>query len=69
MQRKTLRVLLLSISFCFSIPASGQDASSDAESFFESKVRPVLATNCVECHGPTKATAPQTSEVSRFLSA
>src|SRR5262245_58408159 len=39
----------------FSPCASGQDATNDAEGFFESKVRPVLAAHCVECHGPTKA--------------
>lgn len=53
MRRGTAIVLVLWLSG--SPCASGQDAANDAESFFESKVRPVLAGNCVECHGPTKA--------------
>ena len=35
--------------------AADQPPALDDEAFFESKVRPVLATNCVECHGATKA--------------
>ena len=31
-------------------PSGGADAGSVA--FFESKVRPVLAARCFECHGP-----------------
>ncbi|MBI3465073.1 MAG: DUF1553 domain-containing protein [Planctomycetes bacterium] len=34
--------------------AQGEDAAS-GEAFFESKIRPVLAGVCVECHGPKKA--------------
>lgn len=30
-------------------------AGEDAGTFFETKVRPVLATACVKCHGPDKA--------------
>jgi Protein of unknown function (DUF1553)/Protein of unknown function (DUF1549)/Planctomycete cytochrome C len=29
--------------------------SEDHETFFETRVRPVLAGACIECHGPTKA--------------
>jgi len=35
--------------------AADPSSSPDDETFFESKVRPVLAANCVECHGATKA--------------
>jgi mono/diheme cytochrome c family protein len=55
MPRGTAMVLVLWISLSGSLRGSGQDAASDADSFFESKVRPVLAGHCVECHGPTKA--------------
>ena len=55
MSRGSATGLLLSL--CCAWCAHGQDARSDADSFFETKVRPVLAANCVECHGPTKASA------------
>ena len=32
--------------------ARAESASRDAEQFFESKVRPLLATKCQDCHGP-----------------
>jgi mono/diheme cytochrome c family protein len=32
-------------------PASGDDAAREAERFFEAEVRPLLAKNCVKCHG------------------
>jgi mono/diheme cytochrome c family protein len=37
-----------------SIPALAGD---DAAEFFETKVRPVLATHCISCHGPAKQKA------------
>jgi hypothetical protein len=43
--------MIFSPGFC----ARGQNSASNSEDFFESKVRPVLAGHCVECHGPTKA--------------
>ena len=46
--------LVLALWAVCSVRASGQDARREPESFFESKVRPVLAANCVECHGLTK---------------
>ncbi len=30
-------------------------ATEDDESFFETRIRPVLASSCIECHGPKKA--------------
>src|SRR5262245_62731175 len=55
MVRAVLAFLALVVCSSFCYVCSGQDAASEAEGFFESKVRPVLAANCVECHGPTKA--------------
>ena len=55
MRRGTVAVLTLAIFSAAGVRAGGQDAAIDAEGFFETKVRPVLAGNCVECHGPTKA--------------
>ena len=55
MHRRTAIVLALGVLCGISPAASGQDATSDPEGFFESKVRPVLAAKCVECHGPAKA--------------
>lgn len=55
MPRGTAIVLVLWVSCTFGVPANGQSAASDDEAFFESKVRPVLAGICIECHGPKKA--------------
>ena len=30
-------------------------ATADEDVFFETKIRPVLASSCIECHGPSKA--------------
>ena len=38
-------------------PVSASDLKPDAVDFFEKKIRPVLATECYECHGPTKKKA------------
>jgi hypothetical protein len=39
-------------------PAGGPDAARQASlAFFEQRVRPVLATRCVSCHGPEKQKA------------
>ncbi|HEV2969557.1 MAG TPA: c-type cytochrome domain-containing protein, partial [Pirellulales bacterium] len=35
-------------------PAAATEPSPAAADFFESQVRPVLAANCFECHGPKK---------------
>jgi cytochrome c553 len=37
--------------------ATGSAIADDAAEFFESKVRPVLATRCISCHGPDKQKA------------
>jgi len=47
--------LVVSIIFIPGWCAWGQNPASHTEDFFESKVRPVFAAHCVECHGPTKA--------------
>ena len=49
--RATIAIVLI---LGMSLSARGQDSTSDGEAFFESKVRPVLAANCVECHGSAK---------------
>jgi hypothetical protein len=43
----------LSVAAC--AVAGDQPLSPDDETFFESKIRPVLAASCVECHGATKS--------------
>ena len=35
-------------------PAGGEADQRAQEEFFEAKVRPVLADNCLECHGAEK---------------
>jgi len=45
---------LLAILAAAATPAVAADDAA-AEAFFESKIRPVLATSCVRCHGPKKA--------------
>jgi cytochrome c553 len=35
-------------------PPSGQVATPEQERFFEEKVRPILATRCLDCHGAKK---------------
>src|SRR5262245_60193091 len=57
MPRGTAIALLLWVGCGVALKAGGKDATKDEEAFFEAKVRPVLATHCVECHGPTKASA------------
>lgn len=35
--------------------AIASEPSADDETFFETKIRPLLAKSCIECHGPNKA--------------
>jgi hypothetical protein len=51
--RSILPVLCCSVLFT----ASASAADPAAVEFFEKKVRPVLADNCVKCHGPEKQKA------------
>jgi mono/diheme cytochrome c family protein len=65
LQKLTFSTVLLAC--CWSLPAAAQDAARKSEvpaaisddaavKFFESKVRPLLANHCYDCHGPaTKA--------------
>lgn len=47
------RIIIPAIALLsFSSPLSS--ATREEESFFETKIRPVLATRCVSCHGPEK---------------
>lgn len=55
MQLRLTIFLVVSIILIPGVCAWGQNPASSTEDFFESKVRPVLAGHCVECHGPTKA--------------
>jgi hypothetical protein len=50
-----LRISILAGALCAG-GALGQTPSKDIE-FFESKVRPILAQNCYQCHGPKVKTA------------
>src|SRR5436190_11284137 len=42
--------------FCMAAPALAQDKRAGAETFFETKIRPVFAARCSKCHGSQKAT-------------
>jgi len=47
----------VALGLCFSaMPASAQDETAGAETFFETNIRPVLAAKCFKCHGTQKAT-------------
>jgi hypothetical protein len=50
---RTIGIGLIAVLACTltSAPVRGGD---DAAEFFESKVRPLLATHCISCHGPAK---------------
>lgn len=51
------RLLLVGIALCGIVPASGLRAavvSPEQQTFFESQVRPLLADNCISCHGEKK---------------
>src|SRR5882724_8572090 len=37
--------------------ASGAEDPAEAETFFEAKIRPVLAASCYKCHGAEKASS------------
>src|SRR5258708_37821434 len=51
-----LRPLLLLILLATPLAGLAEDAPADVKAieFFESKVRPILADRCLECHGPEK---------------
>ena len=55
MQSRITLLLVVSVFLAPGLRARAQGRAADTEEFFESKVRPVLAGHCVECHGPTKA--------------
>ena len=42
-------LLLAGISLIFCLP--GQSSGQDADTFFENRIRPILAENCFKCHG------------------
>ena len=42
-------LLLAGISLIFYLP--GQSSGQDADTFFENRIRPILAENCFKCHG------------------
>lgn len=35
--------------------SAGSEPNSEDETFFETRIRPVLAESCIECHGPKKS--------------
>lgn len=55
MPRWTALVAVFGLSLLTQAGARGQSLLSDENTFFETKIRPVLAQSCVKCHGPTKA--------------
>src|SRR4051812_6981345 len=55
MLRWTALPLVLMIPVGLGPTASGQATADDPETFFELKIRPVLAGTCVKCHGADKA--------------
>ncbi|MGE3818861.1 MAG: DUF1549 domain-containing protein, partial [Isosphaeraceae bacterium] len=53
--RSLRSVAVFAVAFVVSAPALAGDPSADALKFFETEVRPVLAQNCLKCHGPEKS--------------
>jgi hypothetical protein len=50
-----LRPIWLMAALGALMPGSGRGAAQpEQEAFFETEIRPVLATRCVSCHGPDK---------------
>jgi mono/diheme cytochrome c family protein len=52
---KTKRHLILAILFTavlFPLPASGEEISAAAAKYYRQQVAPILAQNCMSCHGP-----------------
>lgn len=45
----------LALLFAFTGAMRTSGATGDEEAFFETRIRPVLASSCIECHGPKKA--------------
>jgi cytochrome c553 len=56
-----MRVFLLGLTVCLAaaLPVSSQttEITASGREFFESKIRPVLASACYDCHGPEKQKA------------
>jgi mono/diheme cytochrome c family protein len=55
--RLTARLFTLCVLIVCGVPAVADEpprVSPEDETFFESKVRPILAAHCLECHGPKK---------------
>ncbi|MCF7963383.1 MAG: PSD1 and planctomycete cytochrome C domain-containing protein [Pirellula sp.] len=46
---------LFAAVFVFLGTVRASKATDDDETFFETRIRPVLASSCIECHGPKKA--------------
>jgi hypothetical protein len=47
--------LVVGVCVAARVVAGGEPALDDPDTFFELKVRPVLAGSCIKCHGPKKA--------------
>ncbi|HTI51998.1 MAG TPA: DUF1549 domain-containing protein, partial [Planctomycetaceae bacterium] len=51
-----MRFLVLFGIWLAAVPVLAQDQAARTETFFETKIRPVLAGRCFKCHGAQKAT-------------
>ncbi len=55
MKRPAMRIAAIAAIWSYAIPSMASGA--DDETFFETKIRPVLAAKCFGCHGPAKQTS------------
>src|SRR4051812_32545677 len=54
---KTTRGVFILVILAATVVAAEEQPSREAIDFFESKVRPILAETCINCHGPKKQQA------------
>jgi mono/diheme cytochrome c family protein len=54
-RKYTITILATTFSFLVVSPMVHGQAKAELSDFFENSIRPVLADNCLKCHGPDKA--------------